>query len=107
MMDFSVMASWAAIAITILGGVYKFGQQRQEMVGLKDDLDECKARSKADLDELRAHNSEQHRELYESRNDMSAILTRLTALFEAMEKKQDSMDKKLDILIERRSSERG
>jgi uncharacterized protein HemX len=94
-MDYGILASWVALGVTALGGVYKFGQQRQEMISVK-----------AELDELKTHNTEQHRELFESRNNMSDVLARLTALFEAMEKKQDSMDKKLDILIERRSSER-
>ena len=94
-MDFGIIAAWVGIGITILGGVYKFGQVRQEMVGLKEDLAESKA-----------NNSEQHRELFDSRNNMSDVLTRLTALFESMDKRQDAMDKKLDILIERRSVER-
>ena len=95
-MDYGVIAAWAGIGITILGGVYKFGQVRQEMVSLKEDLCETKA-----------HNTEQHRELFDSRNNMSDVLSRLTALFESMDKRQDAMDKKLDILIERRSADRG
>ena len=94
-MDFGIIAAWVGIGITILGGVYKFGQVRQEMVGMKEDLAEEKA-----------YNTEQHRELFDSRNNMSDVLSRLTALFESMDKRQDQMDKKLDILIERRSVER-
>lgn len=94
-MDFGIIAAWVGIGITILGGVYKFGQVRQEMVGMKEDLAEAKA-----------YNTEQHRELFDSRNNMSDVLSRLTALFESMDKRQDQMDKKLDILIERRSVER-
>ena len=94
-MDFGVIAAWAGIAITVLGGVYKFGQVRQEMISVKEDLAETKA-----------HNTEQHRELFDSRNNMSDVLARLTALFEAMEKRQESMDKKLDILLERRVDKR-
>jgi len=94
-MDFGIIAAWVGIGITILGGVYKFGQVRQEMVGMKEDLAEAKA-----------NNTEQHRELFDSRNNMSDVLSRLTALFESMDKRQDQMDKKLDILIERRSVER-
>lgn len=94
-MDYGVIAAWAGIGITILGSVYKFGQVRQEMVGVKEDLAETKA-----------NNTEQHRELFDSRNNMSDVLARLTALFESMDKRQDQMDKKLDILIERRSSDR-
>jgi len=94
-MDFGIIAAWVGIGITILGGVYKFGQVRQEMVGMKEDLAEEKA-----------CNTEQHRELFDSRNNMSDVLSRLTALFESMDKRQDQMDKKLDILIERRSVER-
>lgn len=51
-------------------------------------------------------NKGQHAELYQSRNNMSDVLSRLTALFESMDKKQDSMDRKLDTLLERRSTER-
>ena len=94
-MDFGVIAAWVGIAITILGGVYKFGQVRQEMISVKEDLAETKSR-----------NTEQHRELFDSRNNMSDVLARLTALFEAMEKRQESMDKKLDILLERRVDKR-
>ena len=94
-MDFGVIAAWVGIAITVLGGVYKFGQVRQEMISVKEDLAEAKA-----------HNTEQHRELFDSRNNMSDVLARLTALFEAMEKRQESMDKKLDILLERRVDKR-
>ena len=94
-MDFGIIAAWAGIAITVLGGVYKFGQVRQEMISVKEDLAETKA-----------HNTEQHRELFDSRNNMSDVLARLTALFEAMEKRQESMDKKLDILLERRVDKR-
>ena len=94
-MDFGVIAAWVGIAITVLGGVYKFGQVRQEMISVKEDLAETKA-----------HNTEQHRELFDSRNNMSDVLARLTALFEAMEKRQESMDKKLDILLERRVEKR-
>ena len=94
-MDFGIIAAWVGIGITILGGVYKFGQVRQEMVGMKEDLAEEKA-----------YNTEQHRELFDSRNNMSDVLSRLTALFESMDKRQDQMDKKLDILIERRSGPR-
>ena len=94
-MDFGIIAAWVGIGITILGGVYKFGQVRQETVGMKEDLAEAKA-----------NNTEQHRELFDSRNNMSDVLSRLTALFESMDKRQDQMDKKLDILIERRSVER-
>ena len=94
-MDFGIIAAWVGIAITVLGGVYKFGQVRQEMISVKEDLSETKA-----------HNTEQHRELFDSRNNMSDVLARLTALFEAMEKRQESMDKKLDILLERRVDKR-
>jgi predicted nuclease with TOPRIM domain len=94
-MDFGIIAAWVGIGITILGGVYKFGQVRQEMISVKEDLAEEKA-----------YNTEQHRELFDSRNNMSDVLSRLTALFESMDKRQDQMDKKLDILIERRSVER-
>ena len=94
-MDFGVIAAWVGIAITVLGCVYKFGQVRQEMISVKEDLAETKS-----------HNTEQHRELFDSRNNMSDVLARLTALFEAMEKRQESMDKKLDILLERRVDKR-
>lgn len=83
------------MAITIAGGVFKFGQQSQKIKDIEEDLSK-----------LEANNKEQHRELYESRNNTAEILARLTTLFESMKEKQESMDTKLDILIGRRAGDR-
>lgn len=90
--DWGIIAAWVGVGITVTGGVYKFGQVRQEIIGLQEDLKETKD-----------HNDKQHTELYESRNETGKALERLAALFEAMDKRQESMDKKLDMLLERRS----
>ena len=93
-LDIGSIVALAGLLLTVAGGVFKFGQQAQEIKDIKEDL--CK---------LENHNAKQHEELYNSRNNTAEILAKLTALFESMKEKQESMDSKLDILIGRRSSD--
>ena len=101
--DWGTIAAWVGIGGTAAGGVYKFGQLRQEIVNFKEEMKEAKDYNEKQLAEMKAHNDRQHAELYESRNETGKALERLAALFEAMDKRQESMDKKLDMLLERRA----
>lgn len=94
-LDAGTIIALVGLVLTIAGGVFRFGQQAQELKDIRDDLSK-----------LEANNKEQHRELYESRNNTAEILARLTTLFESMKEKQESMDSKLDILIGRRAGDR-
>lgn len=94
-LDIGSIVALAGLVITIAGVVFKFGQQSQELRDVRDDLSK-----------LEAHNAKQHEELYNSRNNTAEILAKLTALFESMKEKQESMDSKLDILIGRRTTDR-
>ena len=54
-----------------------------------------------ELEKLAAHNAKQHEELYNSRNGMNEAITRLSTLIEVMANKQESMDAKIDLLLQR------
>lgn len=106
MISIEAIVGLITVALMIAGTVYKFGQQNQKISDLEADLADVKLQHKEDLEKLSAKNDKQHEELFNSRNDTGKVLERLTALFESMEKKQESMDNKLDILIERRNVQR-
>jgi uncharacterized protein HemX len=94
--DIGSLIALIGLILTILGGVYTFGKMSNRLETVEKDLDE-----------LQNHNETQHRELYDSRNNMRDILTKLTTLQEGMDKKQDSMEKKIDLLLTRNGASGG
>lgn len=106
MIDNDVMGWLVPLIIAIIGGIaFIVGwliKNEVDKMSFSKDIEALKQHAK----ERDEHNTKQHEELYASRNDMREVLTRLTALFESMDKKQDAMDAKLDTLLERRGSPR-
>jgi len=92
-------------ALTIAGVVYKFGRTGQKIEDTVQKLDKVEADMSNRIKELSEKNSEQHQELYTSRNDMSNLLTRLATVTENMERRQESMESKIDILLSMRRKE--
>jgi hypothetical protein len=104
--DTGSIISLAGLVLTVLAGVYRFGQLSQRLSGLEKCHDDDVKSIRESNEKHEAHNVKQIEELYNSRNNTAETLAKLTALFESMEKKQESMDSKLDILIERRGTMR-
>lgn len=91
-MDAGSIVEWVVLGLTLAGGIFKFGALGEKIANLE--RDHCA---------LEAHNTKQHEELYNSRNNTNEILAKLTALFESMKEKQESMDSKLDLLLKRKA----
>ena len=65
-----------------------------ELAGMKKDIQRLESESE--------ENKKDHGIFEKSHKETNETLTRLTILFENMDKKQDKMDGKLDALLERR-----
>ena len=108
-----LIALWFTVGFMAIGGIWaiiKFNSEnsKNQANSTKDiefqsrELDVLK---KSFADHIK-YNSGQHDELFHSRNEMRDILTRLTILSENFDKRQDGMDKKIDLLLERRAIDR-
>lgn len=110
MIDINLIGTWITIAGAILGGIIwaiaKSAAWSRTITSIEKDI--------ADLIKEMEKNFNQHGELYQSRNDMTNIMTRISTLMENMEKRhenmekrQENMEKKIDTLLERRGVNRG
>jgi hypothetical protein len=101
-MDSTLVATWIVTGITVLsliGAIMKNAiDVSNRFVKLEGDVDNVGK----DIKRIDEHNTKQHEELYTSRNGMSEAITRLSTLIEVMAIKQDTMDKKIDKLLERK-----
>ena len=100
-MDQGLIATWIGLGLTVLAGVVAIVRQSIEVSNRFVLLEAENKGVMRELDELKTHNAKQHEELYTSRNNMSDALTRLSTIMENMAKQQESMDSKLDRLLDR------
>lgn len=105
-MSGELIAAWVTIGLMLISGIWAMikmsAKNAENHTIVTKDIEYLKK----DFLEHITKNNGQHEELFNSRNDMRDLLTRLTILSENFDKRQDGMDKKIDLLLERRAIER-